>query len=37
MAACCMGVGLLSDGMMAAVSGADGQAVESVLSDLSWQ
>lgn len=32
-----VGVGLLSDGMMVAVSGVDGQAVESVLSDLSWQ
>ena len=32
-----VGVGLLSDGMMVAVSGADGQAVESVLSALSWQ
>lgn len=32
-----VGVGLLSDGMMVAVSGVDGQAVESVLSGLSWQ
>lgn len=31
-----VGVGLLSDGMMVAVSGVDGQAVESVLSGLSW-
>jgi len=32
-----VGVGLLSDGMMVVVSGADGQTVESVLSGLSWQ
>lgn len=32
-----VGVGLLSDGMMVAVSGVDGQSVESVLSGLSWQ
>ena len=32
-----VGVGLLSDGMMVTVSGVDGQAVESVLSGLSWQ
>lgn len=32
-----VGVGLLSDGMMVVVSGADGRAVESVLSELSWQ
>lgn len=32
-----VGAGLLSDGMMVAVSGVDGQAVESVLSGLSWQ
>ena len=31
-----VGVGLLSDGMMVTVSGVDGQAVESVLSGLSW-
>lgn len=31
-----VGVGLLSDGMMVVVSGADGQTVESVLSGLSW-
>lgn len=32
-----VGVGLLSDGMMVAVSGTDERAVESVLSGLSWQ
>lgn len=32
-----VGVGLLSDGMMVAVSGSDGPAVESALSGLSWQ
>lgn len=32
-----VGVGLLSDGMMIAVSGTDERAVESVLSALSWQ
>ena len=32
-----VGVGLLSDGMMVVVSGADGQTVESVLSGFSWQ
>lgn len=32
-----VGVGLLSDGMMVAVSGTDERAVESVLSELSWQ
>lgn len=32
-----VGVGLLSDGMMVAVSGADERAVESALSGLSWQ
>ena len=32
-----VGVGLLSDGMMVAVSGTDERAVESALSDLSWQ
>lgn len=32
-----VGVGLLSDGVMVAVSGADERAVESVLSELSWQ
>lgn len=32
-----VGVGLLSDGMMVAVSGADGRAVESALSALSWR
>ena len=31
-----VGVGLLSDGMMVTVSGADERAVESVLSGLSW-
>lgn len=32
-----VGVGLLSDGMMVAVSGADERAVESALSALSWR
>lgn len=32
-----VGVGLLSDGMMVVVSGADWRTVESVLSGLSWQ
>lgn len=32
-----VGVGLLSDGMMVVVSGADERTVESVLSALSWQ
>lgn len=32
-----VGVGLLSDGMMVAVSGVDASGVESVLSALSWQ
>ena len=32
-----VGVGLLSDGMMVAVSGVDASSVESVLSALSWQ
>lgn len=32
-----VGVGLLSDGMMVAVSGADERAVESALSGMSWQ
>lgn len=32
-----VGVGLLSDGMMVAVSGADERAVESALSGLSWR
>lgn len=32
-----VGVGLLSDGMMVTVSGTDERAVESVLSELSWQ
>ena len=32
-----VGVGLLSDGMMVAVSGVDASSVESVLSALSWR
>ena len=32
-----VGVGLLSDGMMVAVSGTDERAVESALSGLSWR